>query len=420
MISFDRLLNVGLRAVTLIARFLLIFFLARHLDPASVGTFGLLAAAIGYALYFVGLDFYTFTTREVLKSKSDSRGALLKNQIVLSAILYTAIIPIIFVANQNGLLPEGLFFWFAALLLLEYINQEISRLLVALSEQIAASIILFFRQGSWAIGVATLLALSPSNRNIEFVLASWLIAGLVAASIGIAKVSKLGMGGWHNRIDWIWIRSGLKICMPFLLATLAFRATQTADRYWLESLAGIEVVGAYVLFIGVAGTLMAFLEAGVFAFSYPTLIKLYQGRDHVAFRCEVRRMLFATLISSASFAMISMMLLPIMLNWIHKPFYAQYQFLFPWLLGASILNVLGMVSHYALYAEGQDRPIIQSHVGGLLVFLLITFLAGSYWPLLAVPIGLNASFAAIFVWKSVAYLMSKPSAESGTPPQALA
>jgi O-antigen/teichoic acid export membrane protein len=83
---YYRLLNVGLQAATMGARFFFIFFLAKYLDPASVGYYGIFTATIGYCLYFVGLDFYTYVTREILKSASDQRGKLLKGQVALSSI----------------------------------------------------------------------------------------------------------------------------------------------------------------------------------------------------------------------------------------------------------------------------------------------------------------------------------------------
>ena len=38
-------------------------------------------------------------------------------------------------------------------------------------------------------------------------------------------------------------------------------------------LGGIDMVAAYVLLLGVAGTVMTFLDAGIFAYAYPALIQ---------------------------------------------------------------------------------------------------------------------------------------------------
>ena len=82
----DRVLNIGLRIATLASRFLFIFFLAKYLDSASFGYYGLFAAAVSYCLYFVGMDFYTYVTREILKTPNDQRGRLLKARASVSVV----------------------------------------------------------------------------------------------------------------------------------------------------------------------------------------------------------------------------------------------------------------------------------------------------------------------------------------------
>lgn len=399
-----RLLNIALHGATLSTRFLFIFFLAKYLDPALVGYYGLFTATIGYSLYFVGLDFYTYVTREILKTQNSQRGQLLKCQAALSGVLYILFLPIAYsiLLPYSGW-PNYLFIWFVPILLLEHFNQEMSRLLIALSQQITASMILFIRQGSWALGIVALMAWVPSSRQLQTVMVLWVLAGVAAALVAIFKLRNLHMGGWRSSLDWKWIKNGVAVSAAFLLATLALRGIQTFDRYWLESLGGIEIVGAYVLFFGVAGTLLAFLDAGVFAFTYPALIMLHQAQDNAAARTKVRKMLGLTVLLSAGFAVLSWFLLPFLLVWINNPIYSQAIYLYPWLLSAMIINAVGMVPHFALYARGCDKPIIYSHISALICFLISTWMLSTHYSVLAVPIGLNFSFAVILVWKTVAY-----------------
>src|SRR5690606_16168777 len=62
------LFNIGLRGLTLSSRFLLLFALARWLSPAELGLFGLVSAIVGYGIYLVGLEFYAFATRELIRA----------------------------------------------------------------------------------------------------------------------------------------------------------------------------------------------------------------------------------------------------------------------------------------------------------------------------------------------------------------
>ena len=402
--SKNRLLNVGLRSATLCTRFLFIFALAKYLDPASVGYYGLFTATVGYSLYFVGLDFYAYVTREILKTPNEQRGRVLKSQVALSGLLYLVFLPVALVLLQFAGWPEYLVLWYFPILLLEHFNQEISRLLIALQEQITASVILFVRQGSWGLVIVALMTITTSSRQLQTVLALWAVGGLAAAAAGIWKLRKLQMGGWSSPPDWRWVKKGIAVSTAFLLATLALRGIQTADRYWLEALGGIEIVGAYALLLGVAGTLMTFLDAGVFAFAYPVLIKLHQAQEYDSARAKVRQMFGHTVLLSAGFAVISWLLLPFLLLWIDKLVYLKAIYLYPWLLLATVLNAFGMIPHFALYAQGHDKPIIYSHVAALIVFVVATWVLSHHFSTLAVPIGLNFSFAFIFLWKTIAYL----------------
>jgi len=414
-ISTDRLLNLGMQGATLGTRFLFIFFLVKYLDPASVGYYGLFAAAVGYSLYFVGLDFYTYATREILKAPNEQRGRLLKGQAALSGLLYLLFLPVAFILLHYAAWPEELFFWFFPILVLEHFNQEMSRLLVALSQQVTASLVLFIRQGSWALVIVGLMTWDPSSRQLKYVMVLWTVAGLAAAVAGVRKLRKLRMGGWRNTLDWHWIRKGITVSAAFLLATLALRGIQTFDRYWIESLGGIEIVAAYVLYFGVAGTLLTFLDAGLFAFTYPVLIQLHHVQQNNVAHGKVRQMLGLTILLSGGFALISWLLLPYLLFWIGNPVYSKAINLYPWLLLAMIVNAIGMVPHFALYARGHDRPIVHSHIMALVVFVLATWALSSHFSALAVPIGLNLSFSVILVWKAVAYMQLKKADSTPNP-----
>lgn len=403
-----RMLNIALRAATLASRFLLIFFLARFLEPAQLGLYGLLTATIGYSLYLLGFDFYTFTTREVLKRDRHEWGGLLKDQGALSLVLYAIFIPLLSLIFIKGLLPWSLAGWFFALLVLEHINQELGRLLIAISEQLLASVMLFLRQGTWAIAVTALMAIEPTTRSLDYVFGGWTVAGLVAVIAGAYRLTQLGIGGWHKKVDWNWIVTGLKVSIPLLVATLALRGVFTLDRYWLQSLGGLEIVGAYVLFMGISGTLMAFLDAGVFAFSYPGLISAHHKQQPVLFRKNLRHLLIQTVTLSVAFVVGSLLLIPYLLSWLGNPLYTTQQYLYPWVLIIMVLYALGMVPHFALYAQGIDRPIIHSHIASLFVFGMATWLFSQRWPLLAVPLGLCAAFTLILTWKVWAFFKFTP------------
>lgn len=400
-----RLVNLALRGATLGTRFFFIFFLAKYLDPASVGYYGIFTVTVGYAMYFVGLDFYTYVSREIVKTPANQRGQLLKAQVALSGLLYLAFLPLgLWLLSQSGW-PSYLLYWFLPILMLEHFNQEVSRLLIALSEQLTSSAILFIRQGSWAIVIVGFMYFDSSVRNLNVVMALWVSAGVAAACTGIWKLKRLKTHGWNLPIDWAWIKKGIAVSAAFLIATLALRGVQTFDRYWIEALGGIEMVGAYVLLIGVAGTMLAFLDAAVFAFAYPTLIRLHHENKWEEAQKQIRTLFWQTLALSGIFGAVSWLVLPYLLVWIGNPLYQQSLHWYPWLLIAMTINALSMVPHFALYAQGKDKPIIHSHIAALIVFVAVTSIFSAKLNIQAVFLGLNIAFGCMLLWKSIAYLL---------------
>ncbi len=398
--NFLQLSNIAIRGLTLVSKFLLIFFLARFLEPAELGVYGLLVATVGYSLYLLGFDFYTYSTRELLKRKRQEWGGLLKAQGALILILYAIFLPPLSLIFINDLLPMSVFGWFFVLLILEHINQELGRLLVAVSEQLCASLVLFLRSGLWAVLVAGLMFYRPDMRNLDVVFAAWTLGGLAALVLGVLRVRSMGLSGWRQQIDWVWIIKGLKVALALLVATLAVRGVFTLDRYWFQELAGLEVLGAYVLFMGISMALMSFLDAGIFAFIYPGLISAYQQKNEVGFRRGMLKLMLQTVCLSGAFALIALLVIGPLLAWLDKPLYSEQQGLFIWILLATVLYAIGMIPHYGLYAQGRDRPIIYSHVVSLIVFVLATWSFAQHWPHLAVPLGLCVSFFCVLCWKS--------------------
>lgn len=403
-----RIVNIGLRCLTLGSKFLLIFFLARFLEPEELGLYGLLVATVGYVLYLLGLDFYSYSTRELLKHDKGEWGGLLKSQAALTMILYGIFLPLLLLIFVSGSLPWWMAGWFFVLLILEHLNQEAMRLLITASEPFWANIVLFLRQGAWAlIGVAAMF-LDGAMRNLEFVMAAWTLGGLLALLLAIWRLVLMGTAGWQRQVDWRWITQGIKVALPLLIATLAVRGLFTFDRYWLESLAGLEVLGAYVLFIGLANAMGAFLEAGVFAFIYPGLIKACQQADTAAFRLGMRKLWQQTVMLIAVFCLLAMTVIDWLIDWLDRAVYRESVGLFPWVLLAMALYQLSMIAHYGLYAQRRDGAIIGSHIAALLAFMPATWILLDHWPDLAVPIGLCAAFSLMLVWKTLAYIRLTP------------
>lgn len=406
--SLTRLTNIALRGMTLVSKFVLIFILAKLLEPAEVGLYGLFTVTIGYVLMALGFDFYTYATRELINTDRSQWLCLLRDQSVFYGITYAMILPLSFFIFWWGYLPWTLALWFLPLLVLEHVAQECNRLLVAMSEPLWASVVLFVRQGSWAILSALWMWLMPEQRNLNFVFGAWTAGALLACMIAASRLRGLENATLARAINWAWIKRGVRVAMPFLLATLSLRALYTFDRYWIEALSGLEVLAAYVLYMGIANVIMTFLDAAVFNFIYPSLIAAANNRDPKTFNKHMQRLTRQTLLVTLGLSLAVIMLAHPLLALLDRPIYLKHYSLLYWSVLATALFAVSTIPHYGLYARHLDRPLIASNLAVLPIFFIGVYYLKSLLNEAAIPAAMAISFVFLLLFKTIFFFRCIP------------
>lgn len=313
-------------------------------------------------------------------------------------------LPFVLMAFFSGLLPWAYAGWFFLLLVLEHVAQELNRLLVVMSEQLLASAILFLRSGAWCLLLVFLMWWVPETRNLEWVLVAWTVGAGIGYLLGISKVLCLDRAALRNTVNWGRIGRGLKLAVPLLIASLAIRGIFTFDRYWVEGIAGFNVLGVYVLFVGIATSILSFLDAGVIVFSYPKIVATAKAGDDKAFRDGMRKLFWNILLVTLVLVGLALLVSRPILGWIGKDIYMDSFYLLKWLFLAIVLYSVNMIPHVGLYAFGEDRPILFSQLCGLVVFIFwVYWAAPNYGVVVVVPWALCLSFLTVMVWKIFAY-----------------
>ena len=234
----------------MIGKFLLIFFLARILPPEELGTYGLFTATVSYALYLIGLDFYTYSGRAMLHAEQNMWPDMLRDQTVLFACSYMVVFPLLGLVFVSGLLPVKYVLIFYVLLTMEHLSQELVRLLVIISKPLAAGFFTFIRSGAWCYALVVVYLGHFSVVNLKIVLWLWVLADTVVVVGGLWLLRKLPWGNLTWGINWAWICQGLKVAGLLLVGTLAVRGTFTLDRYAVEILLGSKILGVYTILMG--------------------------------------------------------------------------------------------------------------------------------------------------------------------------
>lgn len=402
------LINVGLRSLTLGSKFVLLFFLARMLSPVDVGLYGLMAVTVGYGITALGMEFYTYATRELLSCDQSIWSSLVRDQTIFYAVVYTISLPFFLLLFYFGVLPWVIVGWFFALLVVEHLGQEINRLLIATGRPLMANAVLFVRSGLWVWIVLILMWFSEESRNLSTVFAGWTVGAGVAILLGVSGLRNLQWEKRAHKVNWPWIRRGIVVASVFLMASLFIKALFTLDRYIVQNTAGPDLLGVYTFYVGIAMAVGTLLDAGVFAFIYPRIVAAYRGGNLPEFFKQMRKLWVQVVVALATLLAGAAICIKPVLMLLDRPIYGHYLPVFWLLLLAVALYVLGMIPHYGLYAFGRDRAIVVSHALGLVVFLVVAFATTQLWPLAGVAVGFAAGLGVIFLVKLWQYRQLLP------------
>ena len=390
-----------MRGITLICKFLLVFILARFLEPSELGIYGLFVVTVAYSMYPLGFEFYTYSSRQMVKALHSERYGILKNQLSLHAVLYILIYPLLFLIFYLGLLPREYAIYFFILVALEHLNQESMRLLIAMQHQLVATTALFFRQGLWAVVTASIFYLFPDMRKLETVLICWLVGAVLALLVAGTKVFLITVVPDREKvkIDWFWIKKGLIVALPLFAASLSINFISTADRYWFEYLNGLDALGAYVFYASLAAALITFMDAGIFSFIYPKLLVNQAEKNYVAFSKNIKLMTCQVLIVGGLFIFGAFLFSDSIFLLMNKPIYLELSSVFYFLIFAVFAQSLSYIPHFALYALDLDRGLVISGVLSVPFFIALAFFFTKINQLYAIPLALLGVSCIVLLYK---------------------
>lgn len=400
-------LNIGLRAAILVSKFSFIFAAAKFLPMEELGTYSLIVTTVSYALYLLGMEFYTYATREVIGVGRADQAIVILDQFRFYLISYVVFFLPLLLIFWFGLLEWQWMVIFYLLLLFEHLSQEMTRIIIALGKPLQANLLLFVRAASWSYLALFAFVVEPILRTIEFVLYLWLLSSAVSVIVGAWWLRFVPWSNFFRRSipqEWVW--KGVKAAFPFLLSVLSIRAILTVDRYAVEWLGGLAMLGVYTVYIAICSSMLSFMDAAVFQFFYPELIRAHKNQDMRAFSRLLHRALWQV-IAAIAFCVAGLLMIsePIM------QFFGKLEYLdnIPvlwWLLLAHSFLVLSYVPQYALYAMSKDRWILAGHLIPLIVFLAMVVLNGNSRGMLFVAQALCVAFLASLIIKILGFLIN--------------
>jgi O-antigen/teichoic acid export membrane protein len=336
---------------------------------------------------------------------------MLRDQAVLHSVAYVVLLPLALLIFVAGILPWAVAGWFYVLLVTEHAGKELNRLLIVAGRPVMATTAQFVQRGGWALAIPILMLTWESLRTLDVVFAAWALSSFIAVAFSAWGLRHLERGS-ARPVDWPWIRKGLKVAAVFLVGALFQRGVFTLDRYILEGAGGLDLVGVYTFFMGIAMAAIAFLDAGVFAFLYPRVVSAFNSGVTSEFTAEMRRLLVRTVLATGTLVAGAAVLIHPVLRLLDRPLYTENAGVFWILLGAVGIFALAMVPHFGLYAMGRDRTLLASRSVAFFAFLATALVVSSANPLMGVGAGVLAGCGTLGLVNLGAYIACRPSAEA--------
>jgi O-antigen/teichoic acid export membrane protein len=403
-----KIYNLLIRGATLASRFVLVIFIAKFLSTEELGAYSLFAASITYALFFVGMDFYTFSSREILSVDKSLWFGIVKNQFVFYLLFYFIGFPLIYSLFYFGFLPKQFILWFYLILVAEHLAQESMRLLVVLDKAFLANISLFIRSGVWVYAAVVIMFFSDGLREVTTILGLWLVGSSLSILLVIPQLKRLHqISASSQKIDFSWMLQGIKVAIPLLIGTLALRSIYLVDRYSLSYFANLSAVGIYSFYSSFASALLAFVDAVVVMQIYPKIVSSVKNNDLNGLVYYKRKFVKSVSILS----LILVVLLPVgvylLLLWMNKSEYLEYIPLLSLLMLSSIIYSYALLPHYELYAHNEDKKIITSSVLAAIVGVIIMPVGAYYYGVYGVAGGQVLAVTFLYVYKIMLLKKSK-------------
>ena len=86
--SYLKFLNVFLRIGGIGSKFIIITLMSKYFDVDVFGNYGLITSLITILIFVLGLDFYNFSIRDILKTNNNQE---IINKVISTGLLYVSV-----------------------------------------------------------------------------------------------------------------------------------------------------------------------------------------------------------------------------------------------------------------------------------------------------------------------------------------
>lgn len=396
----EKLYNLTIRGSATIIKLAFTLFLGSIFTESEFGLYSLIISSIYISLILIGFDVYLDCNRKIIQKEEPKEQAFILNNQLASYIPFYFLFSIVIFFIPERIIPKEFIFLFFSVSIIEHLNSEIFRLLLALRKTVIANLLFFIRNGLWPLVILVLYYFN-FQFNISILLSYWLYASILALIIGLIflrKKYKLDL----SLIDKKTIIASYKYAFIFFIGTIAYKIVEFSDRYFIDYYLDKESVGVYSLYSQFGSVLNTIIFTIVISIGYPKLLKAIYSNNLKQIIKERNNMLMEIVIISILTLLGGYLLLDTLLAIIDKPLYFKFNYLFYLVIISNIIFNLSYVYHFIMIGYQKDFKItILTLIGAAINIILNIILIQKYGIIGAI---FSKTFAFLFILISK-YLM---------------
>lgn len=352
--SIARIIDMTLRFLSIVAKVVLVFIAARELATDQFGIFITIQATISLYQYLAGGDISLISHRFFLLGRL-SLADLIVTQLPLQ-ILTIILASIAMVENFSASRNSYLIIMVVGVLIFETITTEGQRLLVSMGKFTTANLALFIKSTGWII---PLMAYWGWKGGEVFSLLEFWLCGLVIAALFIVITIFLSGDIWREaKFNKELASEIVRKAIWILMGTLALRALFSLDRLIVEKYGGLDAVGGYGFFLGIAAAYLAILDAGVLTRIYPNIVRAVSDGDNETIYYNIK----LSIITSIVFCVISLLLYSYFIDYlliiVNKNSYINLKYIGYISILSYSFYACSLGYYYVIYGMKKDKTIL--------------------------------------------------------------
>lgn len=397
--------NLGLRLLSMGAKFLLVAGLGKYVGIEALGEYALFSTSIIIFIYLIGLDFYTFSSREILAIEDgNKRIEMIKNQFIFHCISYLIAFPVVFVFFLWGIIPDKYIAIFCMILVFEHISQEFYRLFITLSHPVVANMVLLLRAGIWCyVLLLGWLFQFDFAFYIENIYLLWFFGAFVAFLISLFFLNnKFPFSKLSKQIDWGWILLGVKKSFPFFIATLGIKIMEFSNRYFIDYFMDKSDVGIFVFYSNISSAIQTIVYTLVVIIYFPKMVSELQA-DKYTSSTIVKEFAKEIIIYTMVAIVFTVLIIDNVLGYVGKAQLVEYKYILWILLINSLVINLSLIPHYALFAYHKDILLRNITLFSSFISIVMNLIFIQLWGLTGAAIAILIPFVFMGSLKYIFY-----------------